>query len=86
MAKQMEAKHINADIKIGTLCQITRTKKLPNFTNSPHTPTVPPPHTTEKRITQTGRELSKQALEHANRAFQSSQEAHRKSANSSEKP
>jgi hypothetical protein len=35
---------------------------------------------------QTGHELSKQALEHANKAFQLSQDASRKSAQSAEKP
>jgi hypothetical protein len=34
-----------------TLCQMTRTKELPNSTNSPHTRTVPPPRTTGKKIT-----------------------------------
>jgi hypothetical protein len=35
---------------------------------------------------QTGHEHSKQALEQADKAFQSPQEAHRKSANPTEKP
>ena len=47
----MEAKHIRPDSEIGTLCQITRTKKLRNSTNSPHTLTALPPPTTEKRVT-----------------------------------
>jgi len=47
---------------------------------------VLPPRTTEKEDHQTGHEHSKQALEHANKAFQWSQEAHRKSLKSAEKP
>jgi hypothetical protein len=34
-----------------SLCQTTRTRERPNSTNSPHTRTVLPPHTTVKRIT-----------------------------------
>ncbi len=64
---------------------MTRTKELPSSTNSLHTRTVLPPRTTGKKIT-SGHEHSKQALEHANKAFQWSQEAHRKSEKSTGKP
>jgi hypothetical protein len=63
-------------------CQMTRIKELPSSTNSPRTRTALH-HGKEDH--QTGHEHSKQALEHANKAFELSQEAHRESVKSAGK-
>ncbi len=65
---------------------MTRAEELPRTTNSPQTRTVLPPRTTGKKDHLTGHEHSKQALEDASKAFQWSQEAHRKSEKSTGKP
>jgi hypothetical protein len=63
---------------------MTRTKELPISTNAAHTHRAAAAHH-GKEDHQTGHEHSKQAMEHANKAFQWSQEANRKSVKSTEK-
>ena len=64
---------------------MTRAEELPHTTNSPGTRTVLPPRTTGKKITTPDTSIPNKQ-EHANKAFQWSQEAHRKSEKSTGTP